>query len=1239
MSGDGQVQEQKQPEIVSPDKPDNDIEDFSPESKTDSTETGLNLLDSLDANSLYQVGNQKAGETIESFQPFGNLEIGESALADNEGLLEKLGPFAGVSEIAKNHNDRYGEMKNNVEPKTYTERGDVKGPNGSSYVINENGLMTHLTIPQENGKAKQAEYSNIKYDENNNLKEYTRETGHKFTRTGPLDENGFAKWQCSWTSPENGQTYNTKFKGAGSDTFNAKITLNNEGNSILIGEPTSDSGKAFEGNMYFRSAEGNLTKSTPVKDDTGKVTGIDTDVTIADETTKVNSDIDNQGKLGVDYLDLFSGKVTDALAQRKENREKRKDGARASGDKPESEDVGDNSAISADDDLEITFGEDSDTADGSNDLEISDIKKLYDKYSSSAIFKESMDFIKDTVVPHAMPMLDTIANFGKESNILDNLSTQSQATKIASDHNDRFMQSIENSPTKTYGVRGEVNNADGSSFEVNKDGKLSRLTLPFEDGQDKPFEYKNIKYDQNGDLKEYQLHTGHKVSRTSQVDENGFANWKCTWQSPQNGRIYNTNFPAAGSSTFNANIRIDDKGASLLIGEPITEANKEFQGTMYYRRANGDQSTSKPVLNDDNKVTGLETEMNVDGETKKLASSFNDNGELKPEFQPIQGDFFERLAGGVNSLLRPGGAYEQAKESVKAAELADIQDDRYEKMLAGGKSKVFEAAGAVEQEDGSSFEVGEDLRIKSFTHAEVGDQEPYKITDIKHDENGHLKSYIDQQGFLFQRTGEVDNKGFGTWQASKDGVVHNYTGTGTKQFRANMMIDENGLSKLIGEPAPGQQKHDHAGTMYWRSSDSSTVHSSPESNSDRETIGIKSDIKLSNGESYTRSSLFDESGQLDSKMNLTKVEKEVEKNEKVEEIKDKIESLEDPIRELTDAFKKFEKVGSLQISRDRDGSYKADLSYNGPRWMPSQFKGPVTYKKGSPVWSNGMTLNPDISFNFRSTDDGVMIDRMSGVFSSANWRGINASGPQHWMQLGKYDNGTPYMMANTTSTGSKRVLFWTFSRTENNTNTFTARNFKHGTGMRNMLSDSSAIDGMNSAMKLFENADISNIAMTRPDRNNPGNFDVGVRFNEAKHIKVNEKLEGPLELDSIKLAKDLKFRIQQGADGPDRDRNPDSVEIDASGITANVQIGENGKLLPVQPKKVTIAKDANGRSILQMHIEADQLKRLKSADLKIDLKDLDNVQSGKLTLVNVPLLKVLSGQASQGLKRIANQGN
>lgn len=576
--------------------------------------------------------------------------------------------------------------------------------------------------------------------------------------------------------------------------------------------------------------------------------------------------------------------------------------------------------------------------------------------------------------------------------------------------------------------------SNGLSYKIDDKGKLTEITFPLAEGEDKPAKYSNIKYDEDGKLKEYQVASGHKFTRQSSEDENGFAKWNCTWTAP-NGRVYNTDYSGAGDNTYNANVKIDKNGASIMIGEPLTEANKEFSGNLYYRSANADRTNSTPIRDESGKTIGISTKMKVDGVATSLDSNFNKNGVLEPDLRPMATKAIGKIYDGVTNLSQDGGMLDKA-----------------------------------------------------------------------------------------------DN--------------------------------------------------------------------------------------LAKQESLTREQL--------------------EKKEKVEKLKDKIESLEDPILELTNAFKKFEQIGGLQISQDRDGSYKADIQYRGPNRLPSQFNGPVTYKKGRPVWSTGMALNPNISFNFRPTNDGVMVDRMSGVFSSASWKGIAASGPQNWMQLGKDRNDTPYMKANTTSTGSKRVLFWNISRTENNTNTFTASDFKPNTGMRTMLSDSSAIDGLNGALKLFQNADVTNLSMNRPNSSKPKDFDVDVRFRDAKELKLDEKLEGPLELDSITLAKDLKFKIRQGADGADQDRNPDSVEIDASGITANIQIGKSeSRLLKLQPKKVTIAKDDDGNAVLQMHIESDQIKKLQSADFEVDLKDLDKIKSGKVTLVNVPLLKALSSAAVKELTRAA----
>lgn len=592
----------------------------------------------------------------------------------------------------------------------------------------------------------------------------------------------------------------------------------------------------------------------------------------------------------------------------------------------------------------------------------------------------------------------------------------------------------------------------------------------------------------------------------------------------------------------------------------------------------------------------------------------------------------------VGDIGLDGGMLDRTKTSVEAGMNLDYQDKLYSSMQTGVEPREYQESGTVEQSDGSSYSVSDAGKIETFTFASQEEGQPeQKLTDIKYDSQGNLSSYVDQHGYTFRRSSDLDENGYGIWQTSKGGRQYNYGGTETRQFRAKMQLDENGLSKLIGKPLPGQP-HDDAGKLYTRRSDGVVIHSAPEAKDDGTIGSLNSEVTLGDGSKFTRSSSAAEDGALKSNLDLAEYKEltpeELERKEKVEEIKDKIESLEDPILELTNAFKKFEQIGGLEITQAHDGSYKADLEYRGPSHVPPQFNGPVTYKRGRPVWSQGMSLSSDISFNFRPTGDGIMVDRMSGVKTHANWRGINASGPQNWMQLGKCTDGTPYMKANTTTTGSAKILFWNISKTENNTNMFTASDFKHGSGMREMLSDSSAIDGLNGALKLFESADISRISMSRPDPTKPGDFNVNVGFGEEREIKLDEKLEGPLELDSIKLAKDLTFQIRQGEDGSDQDRNPDSVEIDASGITANIQIGSNeSRLLKVQPQQVRIAKNQDGEAVLQMQIGSEQLKRLESAQFEVDLNDLDKVKSGKVNLVNVPLLQAFSGAAIRELTR------
>ena len=1232
-------------QIDSPLGQQNTFEQLDSPQYTEEEETGLNLYDSvLDENQSNFAPDSQSnsieaeGLTLDSDSGVAKSEIDYGKLAvgaisdtieqasSKDGALDKLSKRIDARVTGDNQDNRYLAMANgSSKGKLFAERGNVEQLNGSSYVVGHDGHISNFTHASIDGK-EPLELTNIKHDENGYLKSYTDHDGYQFQRLGNVDQNGYGTWQASI----NGQA--REYGGTGTSQFRAKMLLDENGLSKLIGKPLEgQQSHLAAGKMYWRNSDSTIIHSSPESNSNNELTGLSSSIELrsGDKFTR-SSSFDN-------------GKATSLVSDlKKVNAPKLKM------DKSNAQE------IEIDDAFQITYGEESkpkekmeqtktsghssENPDG--ELEITDVKQLFDKLAGPSMLKKAAEVVSDVVVPFAAPVYDALTELGAEGGYLDSISSKAEANKLASGHTRRYNEHLNGPRNDVHEERGLVEKPNGLSYKIDDNGKMTEITFPKAEGEEKPAKYSNIKYDQEGKLKEYQVASGHKFTRQGSEDENGFAKWNCTWTS-QDGRVYDTKYSGAGDSTYNANVKIDKNGASIMMGEPLSEANKEFTGNLYYRSANADRTNSAPIRNEDGKTIGIKTKMKVDGEGTSLESKFDQTGNLKPDFAPMATEAIARLYEGVNSLTQTDGMLDNARKSVEARNLADTQDARYAQMQKGPQAKLLESSGKVEQADGSSFVVGENKQISSFTYAKVGSNEPYGLSDIKYDDQGYLKSYTTSKGYSFNRTTGVDSGGFGTWQASKDGRELDYGGTGTKQFQANMMLDEKGLTKLIGKPLPGQS-HDSEGKMYWRNSDSSIVHSTPQREEGGNFSGLNSEVTLSNGKEFTRTSSLNENNQLESNLDLRKQEKlteeQVERKAKVEEIKDKIESLEDPIMELTNAFKKFEQIGGLQISQDRDGSYKANLQYKGPNWLPSQFNGPVTYKKGRPVWSTGMSLNPNISFNFRPTDDGVMVDRMSGVFSSANWKGIRASGPQNWMQLGKGDNGTPYMKANTTSTGSKRVLFWNFSRTETNTNTFTASDFKHNTGMRSMLSDSSAIDGLNGALKLFENADVTNLSMNRPNPKKPGDFDVNVKFREDKELKLDEKMEGPLELDSIKLAKDLKFQIRQGADGADQDRNPDSVEIDASGITANIQIGSNeNRLLQVQPKKVTIAKDSSGNAVLQMHIESDQIKKLQSANFEVDLNDLDKVKSGKVTLVNVPLLKAFSGAAIQELTNAAER--
>ncbi|MBY0357912.1 MAG: hypothetical protein K2W82_07910 [Candidatus Obscuribacterales bacterium] len=161
------------------------------------------------------------------------------------------------------------------------------------------------------------------------------------------------------------------------------------------------------------------------------------------------------------------------------------------------------------------------------------------------------------------------------------------------------------------------NTADGSSYDMDRFGRLSTFhtgkTTDYPDG----ITYSNMKYDRRGELLSYQNTAGHTFTRLTQADREGFSTWTCH---DKHGRP--ATYAGSDSHVWRGNISITpDEGFHSHV------ASGKNSGAVYSRSADG-TFTQSTAIRENGEFVGIDSLVRMPDGSEVTAKSMFNNGKL-----------------------------------------------------------------------------------------------------------------------------------------------------------------------------------------------------------------------------------------------------------------------------------------------------------------------------------------------------------------------------------------------------------------------------------------------------------------------------------------------------------------------------------------------------------------------------------------------------------------------------------
>jgi hypothetical protein len=262
------------------------------------------------------------------------------------------------------------------------------------------------------------------------------------------------------------------------------------------------------------------------------------------------------------------------------------------------------------------------------------------------------------------------------------------AAKYADRHDAQYEKLLGRSETAKY-EPGAHQTPEGATFTANARGQIVEFTCKQSSEGTKPVSVKNIVYDVKGELLSYDAPSGHRFTRTTQNDKDGFGNWVCS--DAQGRRV-----PYAGSNAWEwrGKTAIDESGFRTMVG------SGQLSGSMYAHSADGTFSTSR-YEGRDQYGTFLQTKVSLPDGVEVARNSRLKDGHLttNPQIRLTESGKGEiRIAidkDGVSGKVVAGDKPAAAQIPPEAARVAD----RVIKRISDSHNPVGELSAALRNMD------------------------------------------------------------------------------------------------------------------------------------------------------------------------------------------------------------------------------------------------------------------------------------------------------------------------------------------------------------------------------------------------------------------------------------------------------------------------------------------------------------------------------------------------------------
>lgn len=211
---------------------------------------------------------------------------------------------------------------------------------------------------------------------------------------------------------------------------------------------------------------------------------------------------------------------------------------------------------------------------------------------------------------------------------------------------------------------GSYKNEDGSSYEIDKNGDMTKLTTAPSEKHPEGQTFK-ASYNENHELVKMETPGGKTFTRTSPENEKGFAYWQS-----RDAAGNKTSFGNASNNAFVGKLDLNSDGAKFMIGHDKRNPsqNTKWAGSMIEYGSDGSETRST-LHAEKGKTTGFDsTVKEADGTQIKSSSKIDEPGKTS-----LTGSTEITSADGDSKTIIKDGKVTERKENLLASEkLAEV---------------------------------------------------------------------------------------------------------------------------------------------------------------------------------------------------------------------------------------------------------------------------------------------------------------------------------------------------------------------------------------------------------------------------------------------------------------------------------------------------------------------------------------------------------------------------------------